>query len=67
MVMVDGSAQMADVHDRMPVVLAREKWEQWLAGALAEAFALCQTCSNELAVDRRAERWGAGRSAATSG
>jgi putative SOS response-associated peptidase YedK len=32
MVMVDGCPQMADVHDRMPVVLARTDWEQWLAG-----------------------------------
>ena len=32
-----------------------------------EAFALCQTCSSELAVDRTAERWGAGRPTATSG
>ena len=67
MVMVDGCPQMAEVHDRMPVVLARENWEQWLAGTPAEAFALCPTCSSELAVDRTAERWGAGRPAATSG
>jgi putative SOS response-associated peptidase YedK len=45
MVMVDGCPQMAEVHDRMPVVLARTDWEQWLAGTPAEAFALCQTCS----------------------
>ena len=67
MVMVDGCPQMAEVHDRMPVVLARENWEQWLAGTPAEAFALCQTCFSELAIDRTAERWGAGRAAATSG
>ncbi|KHS41586.1 MULTISPECIES: SOS response-associated peptidase [Novosphingobium] len=67
MVMVDGCPQMGDVHDRMPVVLARENWEQWLAGTPAEAFALCQTCSSALAVDRTAERWGAGRPTATSG
>ena len=67
MVMVDGCPQMAEVHDRMPVVLAQENWEQWLAGTPAEAFALCQTCSSALTVERTAERWGAGRSAATSG
>ena len=67
MVMVDGCPQMAEVHDRMPVVLARESWEQWLAGTPAEAFALCQTCPDELAVDRTAEHWGAGRPAATPG
>lgn len=67
MIMVDGCPQMAEVHDRMPVVLARESWQQWLAGTPAKAFALCQTCPNELAVDRTAERLGAGGSAATSG
>lgn len=65
MVMVDGCPQMADVHDRMPLVLPRESWEQWLAGTRDEAFALCQTCSNELAVDRTAERWAAARSRST--
>jgi putative SOS response-associated peptidase YedK len=48
MVMVDGCPQMADVHDRMPVVLARTDWEQWLAGTPAEAFALCQTVQANL-------------------
>mgnify|MGYP000703429229 CR=1 FL=1 len=62
MVMVGACAQMADVHDRMPVVLARSDWEQWLAGTPAEAFALCQTCSSELEVERTPERWAARRS-----
>ena len=62
MVMVDGCPQMADVHDRMPVVLARESWEQWLGGTPDEASALCQTCPNELTVDRTADRWAAARS-----
>jgi putative SOS response-associated peptidase YedK len=62
MVMVDGCPQMADVHDRMPVVLARTDWEQWLAGTPADAFALCRTCSSELEVDRTPELWAAGRS-----
>ena len=62
MVMVDGCAQMADVHDRMPVVLAQDDWEQWLSGAQAEAFALCQTCPSELLVERTPERWAARRS-----
>lgn len=60
--MVDGCPQMADVHDRMPVVLARTDSEQWLAGTPADAFALCRTCSCELEVDRTPERWAARRS-----
>lgn len=57
MVMVDGCAQMADVHDRMPTVLAREDWEQWTQGTPEEAFALCQVCTAPLAVDRTEEPW----------
>jgi putative SOS response-associated peptidase YedK len=62
MVMVDGCAQMADVHDRMPVVLARMTGNSGSAGTPAEAFALCQTCPSELLVERTPERWAARRS-----
>ena len=65
MVMVDGCPQMSDVHDRMPVVLSQDNWEQWLAGTPEEAFALCQTCPDELTVDRTADRWAAARSRST--
>ncbi|MEL0209319.1 MAG: SOS response-associated peptidase family protein [Novosphingobium sp.] len=61
MVMVDGCEQMADVHDRMPVALEHARWDQWLHGSAHEAFALCQTCSSELQIDRTQERWGARR------
>ena len=57
MVMVDGCPQMAEVHDRMPVVLARTDWQQWLAGNPEQAFALCRTCPSPLAVDRTAQPW----------
>ncbi|NLR72875.1 hypothetical protein HGI47_18525 [Novosphingobium sp. ERN07] len=57
MVMVDGCEQMADVHDRMPVLLRRESWEQWTQGTPEEAFALCRVWDGGLVVDRTAERW----------
>ena len=60
MVMVDGSAQMADIHDRMPLILARENWCRWTAGEPEEALALCRTWEGQLAVDRSAERWAGG-------
>lgn len=63
MVMVDGCDQMADAHDRMPVVLARDDWQTWLNGAPADAFALCQTCSCELVIDKTSEPWAAPRTA----
>jgi len=62
MVMVDGCPQMADVNDRMPVLLAAQDWSRWVDGTPSEAFALCQTYSSELEVERTPERWAARRS-----
>lgn len=57
MVMVDGCPQMADVHDRMPAIIASGDWAQWVEGTPEEAFALLRPWSNELQVDRTSERW----------
>ena len=57
MVMVDGCDQMADVHDRMPVVLAEQDWPVWIEGTPEDAFALCRPCPLPLAVDRTPEPW----------
>lgn len=57
MVMVDGSPQMADVHDRMPVVLKPEEWSHWLDSDPDEAFALCRPCPYPLVVDRTTTPW----------
>jgi putative SOS response-associated peptidase YedK len=65
LVMVEGHAQMADVHDRMPLILARETWEAWTGGPPADALALCRTWPGGLKVDRTAQRW-AGKPAAAS-
>jgi putative SOS response-associated peptidase YedK len=43
MVMVDGCEQMSDVHDRMPVILQPEQYEQWALGSLAKAMELVRT------------------------
>lgn len=66
MVMVDGCAQMADVHDRMPVILRPEQYRQWTEGEPEEALGLAQTCDSTLAVDRTAEPWFKPRNAAAS-
>lgn len=57
MVMVDGCPQMADVHDRMPVILAAEHQDQWMLGTVDEALALVRTCGDFLAVERSADPW----------
>jgi putative SOS response-associated peptidase YedK len=64
MVMVDGCEQMADVHDRMPTILAREDWSRWTDGAPEDAFALCRVWQAPLKIDRTVEPWFNPRSAA---
>jgi putative SOS response-associated peptidase YedK len=56
-VMVDGCAQMSDVHDRMPVILRPENYAQWTDGTPGDAMALVRTCDHTLAVDRTTELW----------
>ncbi len=64
LVMTESSPQMVDVHDRMPVILRREDWPEWVFGSPDAALALCQTWRGELAVVRTGERWaGGGRQA----
>lgn len=57
MVMVDSCGHMVDVHDRMPVLLTREMWEQWTTGTPREAFDLCKTWAGELLVEKTQDRW----------
>ncbi|MEA3263992.1 MAG: SOS response-associated peptidase family protein [Pseudomonadota bacterium] len=57
MVMVDSSPAMAEVHDRMPVILARDSWEQWTSGSIDHALDLCQTWRGPLQADHTGERW----------
>ena len=64
MVMSDACSQMAEVHDRMPVILTREQWDLWQHGTADEALTLARTCDLELHVERTDERWaGAAKSA----
>lgn len=57
MVMANGCAQMAEIHDRMPVVLRPEEWPTWSDGEPATALALCKPCDDELLIDRTVEQW----------
>ena len=60
LVMVDGHKQMAEVHDRMPLILAREDWQAWTGSPTETALAMCRTWPGELDVDRTTERWAGG-------
>ena len=57
MVMVDACAQMAQVHDRMPVIVRAHDWPIWLGGDNDAAFGLCRTWNDALTVDRTQQRW----------
>lgn len=62
-VMVDGHPQMAEVHDRMPLVLSRAAQKYWLEGTPEDALALCATWEDRLTVERTQERWAGGGAA----
>lgn len=60
MVMVDGSPLMAQVHDRMPLILAPGDWKRWIEAPMDEALDLCRTWTDALEVQRTEERWAGG-------
>ena len=57
MVMADSSPAMAEVHDRMPVILAQDDWAAWTGGSADEALALCRTWQGPLLADHTGHRW----------
>lgn len=57
LVMVDGHPQMAEVHDRMPLILSRAAQKYWLEGSPEDALALCRTWEGDLTVDRTRDPW----------
>lgn len=60
LVMVDGHPQMAEVHDRMPLILSHAAQRYWLEGSPDDALALCRTWEGDLAVERTGELWAGG-------
>lgn len=62
MVMVNGHPQMAEVHDRMPLILSHAAQQYWTSGTPEDALALCVTWEDDIAVERTSERWAGGGS-----
>lgn len=60
LVMVDGHRQMAQVHDRMPLILAPVDWPRWTSAPPEEALDLCRTWPDALDVQQTQERWAGG-------
>lgn len=57
MVMTDAAGPAADVHNRMPVLLAPADYPVWTDGAPAEAKALCKAWEGPLRIDRTDQKW----------
>ncbi|WP_395395967.1 SOS response-associated peptidase family protein (plasmid) [Novosphingobium sp. BL-8A] len=57
MMMVPGHEAMADLNDRMPVILRPEDWRTWTQGSPTTAHALCQTWSEDLMRQASQESW----------
>ena len=57
MVMTEACVHVADVHDRMPVILRRDDWGDWLDGAPDAAGLLCRPYPDLMVLDRTSEPW----------
>lgn len=57
MVMTECCEQMAQVHDRMPVLLSPDQWDEWLGGSSDLAIGMCQPWHGAIDVERTAEPW----------
>ena len=57
MVMTDSAGVAAEVHTRMPVILAREDYAMWTAGSPDDARALCVPWQGKIAIDRTDQPW----------
>lgn len=57
MVMTDAGGIVADVHDRMPVILRPDDWSRWTDAPAEEARPLCVPYTGEVAMNRTSEPW----------
>jgi len=57
MVMTEACIHVADVHDRMPVILRASDWGDWLDGPPDAAGLLCRPYPDLMLLDRTADPW----------
>lgn len=57
MVMTEACIHVADVHDRMPVIIKPANHSTWLDGTADAALALCQPYGGAMTLDRTADLW----------
>ena len=53
----DANRLVAPYHDRMPVILQRETWSDWLAGPPDGARLLCQPYPADMTIRRTTDPW----------
>jgi len=63
MVMTEACIHVADVHDRMPVILRRSEWTDWLHAPHEAAGLLCRPFQDLMVVERTCDPWVGGPSA----
>ena len=61
MVMTEACIHVADVHDRMPVILRPSDWSDWLDGPPDAAGLLCRPYPDMMVIERTAQPWVARR------
>jgi putative SOS response-associated peptidase YedK len=57
MIMTEACVHVADVHDRMPVILRRNDWPDWLDGPPDDVRLLCRPYPELMVVNRTADPW----------
>ena len=57
MVMTEACLHIQGVHDRMPVILTRDRWADWLDGPPDDARLLCAPFPGDMIVNRTDEPW----------
>ena len=57
MVMTEACEAMAEVHDRMPVILGGEQCKEWLTDPQEAALALCQPYLGKMDIERTDQPW----------
>ena len=57
MIMTDADGPAAQVHDRMPVLLQPDDYDQWQDGSPEEAKSLCRAWTGALDINRTDELW----------
>nr|WP_230206705.1 SOS response-associated peptidase family protein [Novosphingobium sp. Gsoil 351] len=57
MVMTEACIHVADVHDRMPVILRPQDWRDWLDGAPDDAAMLCRPYPDLMVKEQTSVPW----------